>query len=170
MIEATAIIHWRHEYQAGRITSRKALPIAPLASKVPRERHSALTDLRPRLIIILANSQEGIFMQITLNPAMAIALALVLTGGAAIAAERNKAPSARADDNFEAKTAGKAEVRSRDAADAAPEAQSTVKATKPAGTVSTRNTRPQASHHKDARACLNEASDQAIARCSRKYH
>ncbi len=109
-------------------------------------------------------------MQITLIPAMAIALALVLTVGAAIAAERSKAPSARADDNFEAKTAGKPEVRSRDVADATPEAPSTVKATKPAGTASTRSTRPQASHHKDARACLNEGTSEAIARCSRKYH
>ncbi len=109
-------------------------------------------------------------MQITLNPAMAIALALVLTGGAAIAAEQNKARSTGANDNFEAKTAGKAEVRSRDAADAAPEAEPTMKATKPAGTVSTRNTRPKASYHKDARACLNEGTSEAIARCSRKYH
>lgn len=109
-------------------------------------------------------------MQITLIPAMAIALALVLTGGAAIAAEQNKARSTAANDNFEAKTAGKPEVRSRDATDAAPHAESTRKATKPAGTVSARNTRPQADHHRDARACLKEGSSEAIARCSRKYH
>ena len=108
-------------------------------------------------------------MQIRSMPAAAVACAFLLAGGAAFAAEQDKSKSTKADENFEAKTAGKAEVRSRDVADAAPEAQSTMKATKPMRTVTVRNTRPPGDRHKDARACLNAGTNEAIIRCSRKY-
>lgn len=40
---------------------------------------------------------------------------------------------------------------------------------KPAAAVTTRNTRPKNDPHKDARACLNAGTSEAIIRCTQKY-
>jgi len=109
-------------------------------------------------------------MQIKSISASVVAFAFLLAGDVASAAEQNSANSTSADENFEAKTAAKAEVRSRDVADSAPQAESSIKTTKPTRTTSVRNTRPQTDGHKDARACLKAGSNEAIARCARKYH
>ncbi len=109
-------------------------------------------------------------MQIKSISTTLVAFAFLLAGGVAIAAEQNSSNSTRADENFEAKTAAKAEVRSRDVADAAPQAESSMKTTKPTRTISVRNTRPQVDGHRDARACLKAGNSEAIIRCSQKYH
>ena len=109
-------------------------------------------------------------MQIRSIPATLVAFAFVLASGVSIAAEQNSSNSTNTDENFEAKTAAKAEVRSRDVADAAPKAESSRKTAKPTRTTSVRNTRPQVDGHKDARACLKAGSSEAIIRCSQKYH
>jgi len=119
--------------------------------------------------LLVQSFKEYILMQINSIPAVAIAFALLLVSVGAIAAEQNNPKSTKADDTFEAKTAGKPEVRSRDVADPAAEAESSTKATKSTRTVKVRNTRPQVDHHKDARECLKAGSSEAIARCSRKY-
>lgn len=109
-------------------------------------------------------------MQIKSIPSTAVAFAFLLASGAAISAGDNIPKSTQANDNFEAKTAGKPEVRSRDVVDAAPDGQSSTRVTKPTRTVSVRNTRPQADGHKDARACLKAGTNEAVIRCARKYH
>ena len=79
-------------------------------------------------------------MQIKSIPTAAVTLAFLLACGAAFAAERDNSKSAKAEEMSAART-----------------------------TVLVRNTRPQVDRHKDARACLKAGSNEAIARCSRKY-
>jgi hypothetical protein len=114
-------------------------------------------------------------MQIKSILAAAVAIAFMIQGGTAIAAQDSRNASeifilqAKAADMPQTKTEGKAEVKSGDVPGAAPEGQPMTKPQKPVTTASVRKPRPQHARHKDARACLDAGNNESIIRCAEKY-
>lgn len=110
-------------------------------------------------------------MQIKSILAAAVAIAFVIQGWTAIAAQDSRNASkifilqAKAGDMPETKT----EVKSEDIPEATSDGQPTTKPQKPVTTASVRNTRPRTDHHKDARACLDTGNNESIIRCAEKY-
>jgi hypothetical protein len=114
-------------------------------------------------------------MQIKSILAAAVAIAFMIQGGTAIAAQDSRNASeifilqAKAADMPQTKTEGKAEVKSGDVPGAASDGQPMTKPQKPVTTASVRKPRPQHARHKDARACLDAGNNESIIRCAEKY-
>jgi len=106
-----------------------------------------------------------------------VALAWLITGWTAIAA--NAANATGAASNHDGRAAKASEIltlaaTSGDKADAKtgqadPAEQDMTNAQRPPATTPVRNTRPKIDRHKDARACLDKADNKAIIKCANRY-
>jgi hypothetical protein len=132
------------------------------------------------------SNKERDFMQSTSILAAAVAIACVLPGWTAIAADAPM-PSgvvaaqdgrttsetfilqAKIEEISEAKTEEKTEVKTEEAPEGDSEEKQMTRTQTSDTDVSVRNTRPRTDPHGDARACLNAGNNQAIIRCTEKY-